>query len=114
MATGNAAATLARANDWATDFAAGQLIVKEGATTLATHTLSGFTTANVGNDATATADNVPNVATIAADGTADTAIITAGGLEYNLVVGVDVIFTTTTYVTGEDSTLNSLVVTFPE
>lgn len=112
MATANAAATLERANDWSTDFTTASMIIKDGAVTLATHTLAGFVTSNSGSDGVSTANAIAD-ATIAADGTADTAEITAGTKTYTLVVGVDITLSTTTYITGETSSINSLVVTFP-
>lgn len=114
MASGNAAATLERADDFATDFAAATLTIKAGANTLATHTLAGFVTANVVDDATATANAIADE-TITGTGTqtADTVELTAAGKTYNLTIGVDITLSTTTYINGETSSVNSLVVTFP-
>lgn len=111
MATGNAASTLARANDWATDFSTGTITIKDGATDLAVHTLSGLVVANSGEDATATANAIADD-TILATGTADTVELTVGALAYNLVIGTDIILTTTSYTIGEPSQISSMVVTF--
>ncbi len=112
MATLNAAATLEQVNDFATDFAGATLVILDGATTLATHTITSWTTSNTGNDGTATA--VPASApTIVADGTANVAELRAGSSVITLVIGTDITLTTTTYVTGETSTITSLVVTAP-
>ena len=48
MATANAAATLERANDFKADYDGAILLILDGATTLASHTLTAFTTANSG------------------------------------------------------------------
>lgn len=55
-------------------------------------------------------------ATIAATGTADGATITAAGKTYTLTLGTsgtDVVVSTTNYISGETSSVNSFVVTFP-
>ena len=111
MASANAAATLERADDWAANFATASMIILAGATTLASHTLASFVTSNSGADALATANAIADE-TIAATGTADSAEITVGGKTYTLVVGVDIILSTTNYISGETSSINSLVVTF--
>lgn len=88
------------------------LAVKAGATTLATHTLSGFGSASNGViTASAIAD-----ATIAATGTADSAELTAGSLTYTLTVGTsgaDVTVGSTAYVAGGTSQVSAFSVTFP-
>lgn len=114
MATANAAATLERADDFAADYNTATLTIKAGATTVATHTLAGFTTSNSGSDGVATANAIAD-ATIAANGTADSAELTAAGKTYTLTVGTsgtDVIVSTTNYISGETSSVNSFVVTF--
>ena len=111
MANSNAAATLSRADDWSADFATGTITIKDGATDLSVHALSGFVTANLGDNATATANAIPDD-TILATGTADTVELTSGALTYNLVIGVDIILTTTSYVIGETSQISSMIVTF--
>lgn len=115
MATANAAATLERANDFATDYATATLTIKAGATTLATHTLAGFVASNSGADGVATANAIAD-ATIAASGTADSAELTAGGKTYTLTLGTsgtDVVVSTTNYISGETSSVSSFVVNFP-
>jgi hypothetical protein len=120
MATANAAATLERADDFAADYTTATLTILDGATTLAAHTLAGFTTSNSGADGVATANAIADV-TIAADGTADGAVLAVDyglGTEksYTLTLGTsgtDVIVSTTNYISGETSSINSFVVTFP-
>lgn len=115
MATGNAAATLDRASDWGGSFASSTLTILDGVTTLATHTVPSFTPSNSGNDGLATAAAIAN-ATIAASGTADGATLTEGTKTYTLTVGTsgaDLNLSTLTYVSGETSSISSLVVTFP-
>jgi hypothetical protein len=112
MSTADTAARNARAADFSTDYAAATLIIKEGATTLATHTLAGFGAPSVG---VLTASAIAT-ATIAASGTADTATLSDGTGTYTLTVGLsgsDVNLSTLTYVSGETSTISSLTVTFP-
>ena len=107
--TPNTAATNEVVDDFATDFAAATLTIKEGATTLATHTLAGFGAAASG---TAAANAIAD-ATIAASGTADSAVLTAGALEYQLTVGTsgaDVNLSTLTFVSGETSSITALTV----
>jgi hypothetical protein len=114
MATPNAAVTLERADDFAADYGTATLTIKAGTTTLATHTLAGFVTSNSGLDGVATANAIAD-AVIAADGTADSAELTAAGKTYTLTVGTsgtDVIVSTTNYISGETSSVNSFVVTF--
>lgn len=116
MATANAAATLKRASDWSTDFAAATLTIKSGANTLVTHTLNGFATSNDGADGVATASSISDeVITGAGTQTADSAEITASGKTYTLSVGAsgaDLNLSTLLYINGETSSINSLVVTF--
>lgn len=106
----NAAATLEQADDFAADFGTASLVVYEGATVLATHTMAGFTTSNSGNDGLATANAVTPV-TIAANGTADTVKLVSATKEWD--VTADISFTTTTYVAGETSSVGSFAITFP-
>ena len=81
MANSNAAATLSRADDWSADFATGTITIKDGATDLAVHALSGFVIANLGVNATATANAIPDD-TILATGTADTVELTSGAFQF--------------------------------
>lgn len=122
MAQANAAATLKRANDFGTDFAAATLTVNAGANILATHTLTGWSGSNDGNDGLATADAIA-VETITGTGTqtADGATLSSGGKAYQLTVDTaanpsvppaDLRLGTTTYINGETSTINSLVARF--
>lgn len=110
MPTLDAAATLEQANDFVADYGTATLTVQEGATVLATHTLAGFATANAGNAATATANAVTD-ATISTSGTADTVLISAGGKVIDITD--DVTLATTNYISGETSSVSSLVFTFP-
>tara|TARA_R110000851_G_scaffold60415_2_gene139446 strand:- start:440 stop:814 length:375 start_codon:yes stop_codon:yes gene_type:complete len=122
MAQGNAAATLEKADDWSADFAAATLTVKAGANALVVHTLAGFTTSNSALNALATANAIADeTITGAGTQTADSATITAGTKVYTLTVdtaanplspAADLRLTTLTYINGETSSINSLVVTF--
>lgn len=112
MATANAAATLEQANDFAADYAAGALVVSEGATVLASYALTGFVTSNSGNDGVATANAILPVNN-SATGTADTVKIVDGTKEFDLSIGVDVIISDTNYIAGVESSVTGLVVTFP-
>lgn len=109
----NAAATLEQANDFAADYGTASIVIRDGITTLATHPISSFTTTNIGATATATAVFPSGgEVTIAASGTADTVLLVgAGGKQID--VTADITLSTTTFVTGETSTINSLVFTFP-
>lgn len=112
MATANTAERNARADDWATRYADATLQIREGATVLASHTLAGFGAASNG---TVTASAIAD-ATIAASGTADNAKLIDGSTEYDLTLGTsgaDVVVSTTNYISGETSSINSFAVTFP-
>lgn len=112
MATGDTAARNARANDFATDYAAATLTILDGATALAVHTLAGFG-ASVGGVVTANA--IANV-NASATGTADSATLSDGTGTYTLTVGTsgaDVNLTSLDYVSGEPSAISSFAVTFP-
>lgn len=118
MAQANKAETLDRASDFGTDFATATIKIKAGANVLATHTLAGFTFSNdpdVENptdDGLATAEEIADVAiTGLGVQTADGAEMTAGSKTYSLSVA-DLNLSTTTYVNGETSSINSLVVRF--
>lgn len=118
MAQANAAATLARADDWVADFAAGTLTILAGANTLAAHTLTGFATSNDTLDALATANAIADeTITGAGTQTATSATISDGTKTYTLTVGIsgsgaDLILTTLTYINGETSSINSMIVRF--
>lgn len=112
MATGDTTARNSRASDFAADYATATLTILDGATTLATHTLTGFGAPATG---VITANAIAD-ATIAADGTADSATISDTAGTYTLTVGTsgaDLNLSTLTYVSGETSSINSLTVTFP-
>ena len=114
MSTGDTTARNSRASDFSTDYATASLVIKAGATTLATHTLAGFGAPSTGViTAAAIAD-----ATIAATGTADTAEFTDTSGTYTLTVGVsgsgaDIIISSLSFITGETSSVGSFAVTFP-
>lgn len=111
MATPNTAELNALANDLATRYADATLEIRAGSTVLATHTLAGFGAASNG---TVTANAITD-ATIAANGTADNAKLIDGATEYDLTLGTsgaDVIVSTTNYISGETSSVNSLAITF--
>jgi hypothetical protein len=110
MATLNAAATLEQANDFASDYGTATLTIQEGATVLATHTMAGLVTANSGANATATANAIAD-ATIAANGTADTVLLTGAGGKV-IDITNDITLSTTNYISGQDSSVSSLVFTF--
>ena len=117
MAIANAAATLKRAQDFGTDFATSTLVIRAGATAVATHTVPSWTATNSGSDALATAAAIAT-ATISGTGsqTATSATLTKGTRVYTLTLGTsgsgaDIIVSTTNFIAGETSTVNSLVVT---
>jgi len=112
MSTANAAATLEQANDFASDYAAGDIIIKAGASVLATYPLSGFVASNSGNNGLATA-NAITAQNNTGTGTANVATLKAGTKEFDLVVGVDIIISDTSFITGVESSVTGLVVTFP-
>jgi hypothetical protein len=119
MATINAAGTLQIAGNFATDYATSTILILAGATTLATHSTTSWAATNTGNNGTVTAALAnAGAETISASGTADGATITDGTEVLTLTVGLsgsgaDLILSTLTYVSGETSTINSLVVTVP-
>ena len=104
MPTLNAAATLARADNLAADFAAGTIVVSEGATVLATHPIASWATSNSGADA----DAVPTVSDVnaSATGTADKVELVAGGLRYDITDGGTI--TQPEYIQGHNATVPSL------
>lgn len=112
MATANTAERDARATDFATDFAAATLEIKDGATVLATFTLVGFGAASTGVVTASAVSSVVNSAT----GTADGATLTAGTQTYALTVGTsgaDVIINDLSYILGVTSNFTSMSVTAP-
>lgn len=112
MSTANAAETLRIATNFSTKFSAASLIIGEGATELANYTLAGLTPSNSGNDGLATAATIPAVNNTGT-GTADTVLLSAGSESYSLVIGVDIIISDTSFITGVESSVSSLTVTFP-
>lgn len=112
MATANTTERNARASDWAARYANATLEIRDGTTVTATHTLAGFGAPSTG---VITANAISD-ATIAASGTADNAKLIDGANEYDLTLGTsgaDVVVSTTNYISGETSSINSLTVTFP-
>ena len=120
IASANAIAAL-----YGTDFAAGTLVVYSGtipasadaalggAVALATHNMAGWTAGGTG---VITADAIAN-AVIAATGTAAFARIVDGTKTMQLTVGTsgtELILSSLSYVSGEDSIVNSLTLTQPQ
>lgn len=112
MSTANAAATLEQANGFSTDYALADIIIKAGATVLATYPLSGFVASNSGNNGLATA-NAITAQNNAGTGTADTALLKAGAKEFSLTIGVDITISDTAFISGVSSSVSGLTVTFP-
>lgn len=114
MATGDTTARNSRASDFSSDYGTATLLILDGGTTLADHTLAGFGAPAAGIiTASAIADD-----TIPATGTADGATLSDAAGTYTLTVGLtgsgaDVILSTLSYVSGETSSVTSLTVTFP-
>ena len=121
MATLNAQATLQIANNFGTDYATSTIEILAGANVLATHSTTSWAGTNTGNNGTVTAALAnAGAATITGAGTqtATSAVMTDGTETITLTAGLagsgaDLIFSTLTYVNGETSTINSLVVTVP-
>jgi len=112
MATGDTNARNSRASDFANDYTTATLTILDGATALATHTLTGFGAPNTG---VITANAIADV-TIANSGTADGATLSDTAGTYTLTVGTsgtDVIVSDPNYVAGGTSSITSLQVTFP-
>ena len=115
MATPNAAELNALANDLATRYANATLEIRQNTTVLAVHTLSGFGAASNGTvTANAIADDVIDVT-----GTPNNAKLIEGSREYSLTVGEsgdvptpNVVVSTTNYISGQTSSVNSLAITF--
>lgn len=112
MPTLNTAARNAAATAVAGTYASGTLVIYEGLTVLATHTLTGFGAAASG---VVTANAISNV-TVAASGTANSAKLIAGANEVTLTVGTsaaEVVMSTLSLVIGGTSQINSLTITMP-
>lgn len=114
MATANVSEQNQRASDWSARFGTATLVIANGATPLATHTLTGFGAPAAGVITGNTIADAP----IANTATANTATLTSGANVYTLTVGLsgsgaDVIVSNTSYVAGETSSITALTVTFP-
>lgn len=95
-----------------TGFGTATLTILAGATTLATHTLTGFGAAVNG---VITANAIAS-ANIAASGTANSATLTQSGRTLTLSVGTsgtEVVVSSTSYVAGGASSVTSLTITYP-
>jgi hypothetical protein len=112
----NAATTLEQAQNFASNFAGASLVVLAGANVLATHPVTSFTASNNGNAGRAVAV-FPAAGVVTITGvdtqTADAVELRSGSEVIDLVIGVDITLTTTTFVNGEDSTAANLTVNFP-
>ena len=112
MSTGDTTARNSRASDFSADYTTASLLIKVGATTVATHTLAGFGAPATG---VITASPIADE-TYSAGGTISSAELTDAAGTYTLTVGTsgaDVNFDTLTAVTSGTSKINSLAVTFP-
>jgi hypothetical protein len=112
MPTLNAAARNSMATAAGALAAGGTLQIRAGATVLATHTMTGFGSPTNGVIA---ANAIADV-TIAATGTANTAVLIEAGREVTLTLGTsgaEVIVSSTSYVAGGTSTINSVTITYP-
>ena len=111
----NTAATNQQIGHVGTDYATAQVVIYDGATALATHTLDGFGAPSSG---TIALTNVPNTDVIDNAGTVDSAKLIAGALEMDVTVGLtgsnaELILGSLTYVLNETSRINSLTLTQP-
>lgn len=116
MPTLNAPMTLEQATDFAANWAGADVVVLNGATVLATHPVTSFAPSNSGNDGVATAVfPAAGVVTITGAGTqtANAVELRSGTEILTLVIGTDITLSTTTFINGETSTINNLVITFP-
>lgn len=95
-----------------TGFGTATLTILAGATTLATHTLTGFAAASSG---VITANAIAS-ATIAATGTATSATLTQAPRTLTLSIGTsgtEVVVNSLSYVAGGTSSITSLQITYP-
>tara|TARA_R110000772_G_scaffold9722_1_gene31775 strand:- start:6397 stop:6762 length:366 start_codon:yes stop_codon:yes gene_type:complete len=119
MASLNAPATLQQSVDFATNYASGSIVVTDGGATLATFTATSFASSNTGANGTSTASMAnAGAETITGAGTADGATMTVGTRVITLTIGLagsgaDLIISNLTFVVGETSTVNSLIITHP-
>lgn len=114
MSTADTTARNSRASDFAADYSTASLVIFDGLSPLVAHTLAGFGAPNTG---VITANTIATE-TIMDDGTADNALLADAAGSYALTVGTvgsgaDVEISTLTFITGEDSTINSMTVDFP-
>lgn len=120
----NTASTNSQADNIGTDYATGTLIIYDGTppanantplsgnTALVTHTLTGWGAAALG----VITANAIATETIANTGTATFARLTGGSNVMQVTVGTgaqELVLSSTSYVAGEDSTINSLTITQP-
>lgn len=112
MPTLNAAATLEQAQDFASNWASSTIEFFDGATSLATHTITSWTASNSGQNGRATSAAIP-VDQIDANGTCDNVTITKGTKTITLQVGSDITITPNNFISGQDNTVNPIVITFP-
>ena len=113
MATADTTARNSRASDFATDYAAATLTFLDGVTSLAVHSVAGFTGATNPLTANAIAD-----ATIAESGECDGATWSDTSGTYTLTVGTvgsgaDIEISSLTFTQSETSSINSAAIEFP-
>ena len=115
----NAAATLERANDYASDYENATIAFGDGTTTAVVHTITGLAGSNSGNNGVVQTPNLPDVETIVETVNPVTeCVITAGGKTETLSVGLsgsgaDVIVSSTNFIAGQPSTITNFAVNFP-
>jgi len=112
MSTADTTARNSQASDIANDYGSATLTIKAGATTLATHTLAGFSAPTTGS---ISANPIADV-TVANTGTADSAELSAAAGTYTLTVGTsgaDLNLSDLNFVAGGTSSINSLTITVP-
>ena len=121
----NTSSTNSQADNIGTDFSTATLIIYDGTppasanaslsgnTALATHTLTGWGSAAAG---VIIASGMPDTVTISATGTATFARLVLASNTMQVTVGTgaqELVVSSTSYVSGEDSTINSLQITQP-
>ena len=121
----NTSSVNSQADNIGTDFTTATVIIYDGTppanantplsgnTPLATHTLTGWGSAAAG---VILASNMPDTETIAATGTASFARLELTTKTMQVTVGTgaqELVVSSTSYVSGEDSTINSLQITQP-
>ena len=119
MATANAAATLKRAQDFATDFATCTVTLGNGTTDAVTHNIVGWVASNNGAEGVATANAIAQETISATVNPVTQAVVETGGRTYTLTVGtsagptVDMVLSTLNYIAGQPSNIGSLIMRFP-